>query len=204
MNGFENYLKNLDIKQKAMIYLSIVFVVFIVLNQFVPQLINEQESIQSNIDITQMKILNNSTKKLKSDLVKINKLNLKNEDTLNETKDKINYLMSSLYKVKFAFFREVELAKTLDLLLQESLKKGIDLNYIKNVNENIENTSDLIQYKTSMLIDGIGGYKKVLHFLNYIENLNYLFTMNDIKILEIKESSDVHFSLQVNFYGVGL
>lgn len=204
MNNFEIYLKNLDMKQKVMIYLSVVFVCVIVLNQFLPSLSSEKENLQSNIDTTQMKILNNSTKKLKQDLEKIKTLNLQNIAILNENKDKINYFMSSLYRVKFAFFREVELAKTLDLLLQESLKKNIALNYIKNEDKKVEQISDLIHYKKTMDIDGLGRYQDVLNFINFIENIDFLFTMNDIKINEVEGNSDVHFSLSINFYGVGL
>ena len=103
-----------------------------------------------------------------------------------------------------AFFRESELARSLDELLKESLSKNIKINHIKNSNENVAALSSLVQYKKSMNVDGQGSYKNILEFINYIENLDLLLKITQINLEEISDNSDVHFNLSINFYGVGL
>lgn len=185
MKKFEIYLQNLEKKQKIMIYLSVVLVAVMLLNQILPPLSSTQEELQTNINSMQMEILNNSTKKLKRDLQKIKEESLKTEEKIAEEEAKVNFLMSSLYKVKFAFFTEVELAKSLDLVLKESVKKEIKINYIKNLDDKVGSLSELIGYKKSMQIDGIGDYKNILGFISFIENLELLF-----KIYNATKSQD--------------
>lgn len=204
MNKFEKYLEALDKKQKIMIYLSVVFVAIMILNQILPSLSETQENLQSSISTMQMEILNNSSKKLKRDLDKTQELVVKNEEILDTQKQRVNHLMSQLYKVKFAFFREAELARSLDALLKESVKKDVKINSIKNTDEKIASLSELVHYKKSMSIEGESSYANILEFINYIENLDLLLSIKEVKLEELKEKSGVYFTLQINFFGVGL
>lgn len=204
MNKFENYLKNLTKKHKIMLYLSIVFIAAILLNQFLPALMSTQEELQTNISSMQMEILKNSSKRLKRDLAKIKNESLQTQGESAQEQELVNSLMSNLYKVKFAFFRESELAKALNSLLNESIKRDVKINFIKNLDDKIPNISELIQYKKSMQIDGVSQYRNLLIFINYVEHLDLLFTIQDLKIEQSEDNLGVHFSIILNFYGVGL
>lgn len=204
MNKFIEYFRNLEKKQKYMLYLSVVFVGYMIFNQFVPDMMDKQESLQSDIQTKQMQIIRNSTKKLKAQVAKVQKELLISQENVSMRQERVNYLIGSLYRVKFAFFREEELAKALDLVLQNSIRKNIELAFIKNEDAKIENLSELIQYKKTMLIDGNGEYKQILEFINYIENLELLMSIAEVKLEEAEKKDNVHFSLKVNFYGVGL
>lgn len=204
MNAFENYLLNLDKKNKIMVYLSVVFVALMLLNQLVPPLMSEQEELQNSISSMQLEIVKNASKRLKRDLASVQKQVLEAQTQLDEKKDRTNFLLSGLYKVKFAFFREQELARSLDLLLDESIAQNIDLGFIKNSDAKIANLSNLIAYKKSMRIDGVGSFAHILRFINFVENLDLLFEIKDIKLEQTKDAERVHFSLDLNFYGVGL
>lgn len=204
MNKFIEYFRNLEKKQKYMLYLSVVFVGYMVFNQFVPEMMDKQESLQSDIQTKQMQIIRNSTKKLKAQVAKVQKELLISQENVSMRQERVNYLIGSLYRVKFAFFREEELAKALDLVLQNSIRKNIELAFIKNEDAKIENLSELIQYKKTMLIDGNGEYKQILEFINYIENLELLMSIAEVQLEEAEKKDNVHFSLKVNFYGVGL
>jgi len=204
MSKFIDYFENLEKKHLIMLYLSIVLLGVIVVNLFIPDLMDQKESLQTSIDSKQMKIMQNTTKKLNIDLKRAHN-NLLNQDKKSDIeKEQTNHFMSKLYSIGFVFFRENELAKSLDAILKESLKEHIELNFIKNDNLKVSNLTKLVQYKKSMIIDGTGRYKNILRFIHFIEQGNLVMNIHDVKLEEDLKAQNIHFSLIVDFYGVGL
>lgn len=204
MNKFIDYFENLEKKHLIMLYLSIVLLGVIVVNLFIPDLMDQKESLQTSIDSKQMKIMQNTTKKLNIDLKRAHN-NLLNQDKKSDIeKEQTNHFMSKLYSIGFIFFRENELAKSLDAILKESLREHIELNFIKNDNLKVSNLTKLVQYKKSMIIDGTGRYKNILRFIHFIEQGNLVMNIHDVKLEEDLKAQNIHFSLIVDFYGVGL
>jgi competence protein ComGC len=204
MSKFIDYFENLEKKHLIMLYLSIVLLGVIVVNLFIPDLMDQKESLQTSIDSKQMKIMQNTTKKLNIDLKRAHN-DLLNQDKKSDTeKEQTNRFMSKLYSIGFVFFRENELAKSLDAILKESLKEHIELNFIKNDNLKVSNLTKLVQYKKSMIIDGTGRYKNILRFIHFIEQGNLVMNIHDVKLEEDLKAQNIHFSLIVDFYGVGL
>lgn len=204
MKSFITYMNGLNKKQKIMIYLSVVFVGIMLLNQFLPAQLEQKEELQNNISTMRLEILKNATKKLKRELSQVKELKLEKEAKIDVIKERVNFLMSNLYKVKFAFFAQEELARSLDFILKESIKEKLELNFIKNTQENVPDQSELVVYKKSMLIDGVGEYKNILRFINFVENLDLLMSVQEIKLTEDSEKNGVHFSISLYLYGVGL
>ncbi|MBE0491998.1 MAG: type 4a pilus biogenesis protein PilO [Sulfurospirillum sp.] len=204
MNSFMTYMQNADIKQKFMIYASVLLVSFMLLNQFLPSLIEKQESLESEIASMQMEIVKNSAKRLSRDLAQTKELQLKEASNLEALKERSSFLMANLYKVKFAFFAEKELARALNDLLKESLQKNIQINFIKNTQEKKADISELIGYKKTMIIDGNGSYMDTLKFIHYIENLELLMDIDKISLTQDTQKGGVKFEIIIHMYGVGL
>jgi hypothetical protein len=55
-----------------------------------------------------------------------------------------------------------------------------------------------------MIIDGTGRYKNILRFIHFIEQGNLVMSIHDVKLEEDLKAQSIHFSLIVDFYGVGL
>lgn len=204
MNKTIEYLNNLDKKQLVMLYMCVVFLGYILFNAFISDMLDKQTSLRADIDAKQMKIMSNQPKRLKNQLQKQDRVLLINKDKLQEDTENINHLMSRLYQMKAVFFKEANLAKSLDLILEKSLKQNIQINFIKNSNDKVENLTELVQYKKSMNIDGNGKYKDIVQFIRFIEEQDLLMRLHDIKFEEDTKKQNVHFSLIIDFYGVGL
>jgi hypothetical protein len=204
MSKFVDYFENLEKKHLIMLYLSVVLLGVIVVNLFIPDLMDQKESLQTSIDSKQMKIMQNTTKRLNTDLKRAHNDLLRQNEKFDIEKEQTNRFMSKLYGIGFVFFRESELAKTLDAILKESLKQHIELNFIKNDDLKVSNLTKLVQYKNSMIIDGTGRYKNILRFIHFIEQGNLVMSIHDVKLEEDLKAQSIHFSLIVDFYGVGL
>lgn len=204
MKAFVKYIDSLDKKQKVMIYISVVLLIVVVLNQFLPSMMSKKESLQSDISSMQMQILKNSNKKLKRDLSQVRQTKLKTLEESSELKEKTAYLMSNLYKVEFAFFAQKELARSLDRILDKSLDLDIQLNFIKNMEGQVESLSNLISYKNTLHVDGVGSFKETIRFINFIESLELLMKIEEISLVQSEQKGGVAFSMILHVYGVGL
>lgn len=204
MNKILEYVNNIEKKQLIMLYLIILFIGYMIFNAFVPEMMDKQESLQNDIETKQMKILNNSVKKLNAQVKKFHMSLLEKKEELRVKQEDTNHYIGKLYQIQFAFFREIEFAKSLDLMLKESLKQNIQLNFIKNIDLKVSNLTELIQYKKSIQIDGDGRYANILQFIHFIEQQELLMNLHDITFKEDTKNNTIHFSLMADFYGVGL
>lgn len=204
MNKMMEYFNNIEKKQLIMAYLIVVFVGFMIFNAFIPDMMDKQESLQSDITTKQMKIMSNSVKKLNNQLKRTRVNLLEKQDELQKKQEETNHYIGKLYQVQFAFFKELEFTKSLDLILRASLRQNIQLDFIKNVDLKMPNLTELIQYKKSIQVDGVGRYGDILRFIHFIEEQELLMSFHDITLEEDTKNNTIHFSLVADFYGVGL
>ena len=123
MKAFDNYLKKVDKKQKMMIFASFVIVIGFLLNQFVPPMLERQNQLKDSIETMQLNISKNITAKLKRQLVKNKKKLMSAKEKLDEQKTEIDYIMSNIYKIRYAFFNDMSWVNTLENILDIVLRR---------------------------------------------------------------------------------
>lgn len=109
--------------------------------------------------------------------------------------------MSNIYKIQYATFSEKRWANTLDLILKDSVQRGLDIKYIKSLDLKDESIN-IVKSKKTLGIQGTGNYYDIVKFINYITTLDSLL---DIKssVIELEKTS-LKFTLEIDIYGVGL
>ena len=201
MNKIENYLNNVDKRQKYLIYFMIFALLIYVSVQLIIPLKENQDILQSQIDELQVKLSNNSLKRLKKQRDLKNKKLLILKTKQESEKEKIDYLISGLYKLKYAFYDDKEWAKSIDSILKYSLVRKLKIDFIKS--KDIEDKSNgMLKKKKSLEISGSGNYTDIVAFISYIDNLNTLlkFQKTDIKLSD----KELKFELFIDMYGIGL
>lgn len=202
MNKIENYLKTTPKRQIYLIYFMIFGLIFYGFIQIVMPIKEDIETSRSQINELQVKLTNNSLRRLKKQKIKKNRELLSLKSKKDKQKEEINYLISGLYKLKYAFYDDKEWAKSIDNILQYSLKRNLKIDYIKSAIVNNDKNSGLIEKKRSMEISGSGAYVDIVAFISYIDNLNTLLKFEKMQIkLDEKELT---FKLSIDMYGIGL
>lgn len=202
MNKIEKYLSSIDKKQKYLIYFMIFGLIFYLFVQLMMPVKENIDTLESQISELQTKLINNSLKKLKKrkDLKIKELLVLKSKQ--EKQQEKINNLISGLYKLKYAFYDNKEWAKSLDNILKYSVKRNLKIDYIKSIDVKNSKNSKLLKKKRSLEISGSGNYIDIVAFISYIDNLN---TLLKFKNTQIKlDDKDLKFKLFVDMYGIGL
>ena len=201
MKQFENYLKTADIKQKMMIFISFIIVVGFLLNQFVTPMLSHQTELQDNVDRLQLEISRNLTHKLKKQLSNKTKELLRLKEESEVQKNEINFVMSNIYNIKYAFFNDMRWANTLDDMLRYSVQKNLKVKSLKSIDV-LEDSKNIIKKKKNINIVGIGRYVNILEFMQYIENFDTLLEFNKVDIKLVNDG--VEFNFEISAYGVGL
>ena len=201
MKAFDNYLKKVDKKQKMMIFASFIIVVGFLLNQFVPPMLERQNQLKDSIETMQLNISKNITAKLKRQLVKNKKKLMSAKEKLDEQKTEIDYIMSNIYKIRYAFFNDMRWANTLDNILRFSVQRDLKVSSLKSSDAKDDSTS-IFKLKKNIKLDGIGKYRDILALIQYIENFETLLEFNKIDMNLAKDG--VEFSFEMSAYGVGL
>jgi len=201
MKKFDNYLKEADNKQKGMIFISFFVGVGFLLNQFLSPMLERQLELQENVDRLQLEISKNRTKRLKVQLLKKKKELMKSKEEFQVQRDDINFVMSNIYKIKYAFFSDIHWANTLDNMLKYSVTKNLKIESIKSINI-VDDSKSIIKERKNIKVLGTGNYSDILDYIQYIENFDTLLKFNkvDIKLLNTK----VVFEFEISAYGVGL
>ena len=202
MNNVENYLSKMDKKQRSMVYASVVFVVFMIFNTLATPMVEEQQQLITQIETLQTSIAKNRTHALKKEIALASKELLTHTSEVEAQKEKITFLLSSLYSLKYAFFNEKEFASALDAILQKSINVKLSIDHIKNVALKNEESMRIVKHKKRLEVSGSGGFKEIVSLVNHIENLKMLLSFNSIS-LKAREN-DVSFTLIVDVYGIGL
>ncbi|MFK5882469.1 MAG: hypothetical protein QM482_09675 [Sulfurospirillum sp.] len=203
MSRIETYLISADKRQKYLIYFMIFGLIFYLFVQIIMPMRDEQIVLQSRIDSLQVKLSNNSLSRLKKirDMKTKELLALKSKQ--ENKKENIDYLISGLYKLKYAFYDDKEWAKSMDDILKYSIKRNLKIKYIKSMEVKPEKNNTVILKKRKRLeISGSGNYIDIVAFISYVDNLNALLKFEKTEInLQDKE---LDFKLYIDMYGIGL
>jgi|LGOV01.1.fsa_nt_gb hypothetical protein len=201
MKAFDNYLKTADKNQKLMIFASFIIAVGFLLNQFVPPMLERQSELTDSVETMQLNLSRNTTSRLKKQLSLKKKELMKANESLNEKKAEVNYVMSNVYKIRYAFFNDMRWANTLDDILKYSVQKDLKISSLKSSDAKDGSTS-IFKLKKSIKLDGVGQYGDIMSLIQYIENFETLLEFNSIDMNLVKDG--VEFSFEINAYGVGL
>ncbi len=202
MNKLENFLKIADTKQKTMIILSFLLILGLVLNEIVPPLLLKKERLDADTRSLELKIAKNSIKKFNLKLKQIQKEILTKREVLEKKQEDINYIASKVYEIKYVLFDDLKWTEFLNDILKYSLERNIKNLVIKNKSVN-KATELFLKHKKNVQVSGVGRYRDILLFLQYIENLDVLVAINKID-LEQSNDKKVLFDLELNVYGVEL
>jgi len=201
MKALDNYLKTADKNQKLMIFASFIIAIGFLLNQFLPPMLERQTELKNSVNTLQLSLSKNTTNRLKKQFSKKTKELLIKQEELEVQKNEIDYVMSSVYKIKYAFFNDMRWANTLDNILRFSVIKNLKIESLKS-NDVKDGSIHIFKLKKNIKIDGSGRYADILTLLQYIENFETLLEFKLIDLTLVKDS--VEFSLEINAYGVGL
>ncbi len=201
MKAFDNYLKTADKNQKLMIFASFIIVVGFLLNHFVPPMLERQNELRDTVDTIQLNLSRNTTGKLKKQLLHQNKELMKIKEELQVQKDEVNYVMSNIYKIKYAFFNDMRWANTLDDILKYSVRKDLKINSLKS-NDIVDDSKNIFKLRKNIELNGVGKYADVVSLIQYIENFETLLEFDIIDMSLVKEG--VEFNFKISVYGVGL
>ncbi len=202
MNKIEIYLKNVEKRQKYLIYFMIFGLIIYVFMQLVMPMREEQIVLQSRVDELQTKLINNSLSRLKKRKKSKDRELLVLKSKQEKQKENINHLISGLYKLKYAFYNDKEWAKSIDDILKFSLKRDIEIEYIKSIDIKSEKNSGILKKRKSFEMSGSGNYIDIVAFISYIDNLNTLLQFQKIEIKSDKKG--LKFMLFIDMYGIGL
>ena len=201
MKAFDNYLKTADTNQKLMIFASFIVAVGFLLNQFIPPMMERQTELRDSVDTLQLSLSRNTTSKLKKQLSKKTKELLTAKEKLEVQKDEIEYVMSNVYKIRYAFFNDMRWANTLDNILRFSVEKNLKVSSLKSSDAQ-DGSTNIFKLKKNIKLDGVGRYRDILALVQYIENFETLLEFNKIDMNLVKDG--VEFSFEISAYGVGL
>ncbi|MDD2383686.1 MAG: hypothetical protein PHN18_05805 [Sulfurospirillaceae bacterium] len=202
MSKFENYLLNVDKKQKIMIYIIVIIVLLFIVNFITVPMREELDGLESNIARVEQSIAKNSVNSLKKEIALKSKELLSINNEIEKQKEISTGLLSKLYTLKYAFFNEKEFANSLDEMLKKSLNAHLRIDFIKSINVPKEDTMKLLKHKKRLEIGGTGEYKEIVSFIHHIEQLEAVLKFSSIRIESLNET--VKFLLIVDIYGVGL
>ena len=202
MNKIEKYLTSVNKRQKYLIYLMIFGFIFYIFIQVMMPLKQNIDILQSRIGELQVKLSNNSLGKLKRQKSLKKKELLSLESKKDKQKEDINFLISKLYRLKYAFYDKKEWAKSIDDILRYSLVRNLKIEYLKSFDTKETTNSGLLKQKGTLEISGSGNYTDIVAFVSYIDNLNALLQFES---MEIKlANAGLRFKLKIDMYGIGL
>ncbi len=199
---FDNYIKNLPKSQLYMLYFVIILIAISLFYNFVPDMANRKDLLQTNVATLKKNIKINSIERLDRAFKNDNLIFLKQKNNFLKQKEQIRFLMSKLYGLEFAFFDEKEWVRMLDNMLRQSLKYNIKIKYVKNSNSIQNKNKSLIKKKKHVEIAGVGNYEDIVKYMHFIESLPVLLKFDDVKFVGNKGKVD--FDMSFDTYGIGL
>jgi len=200
MNKMEEYLKNLDIKQRYMMFILIFGIIIYGSIQIIMPMINQEKFLHNKIKRLQKKVKHDSLSNIQKELKSKKKKLLVLKTKVNDLEEKLNYLLSGVHKLKYTFDNKDNWAKDINLILSDSIKRNITINYIRNKNISDKKHKNILRKLKSIEISGIGNYVDIIAFISYIDNLKSLlrFTRVDINLVNEK----VKFKIDIDMYGI--
>jgi len=202
MNKIEKYLNTIETRQKYLIYLMIFGFIFYIFIQGLMPLLDSRDTLQKSVENLQVKLSRNSLGRLKRQLAVKNKEFLSLKSKQEKQKEDIDFFISGLYKLKYAFYDDKEWAKSMEDILSNSLRRNLKIEYIKTKDVKNQNTKNILKKKKTLEISGSGNYVDIVAFISYIDNLNTLLKFTSTKI-ELS-NKELKFKLFIDMYGIGL
>ncbi len=201
MKLLESYLETADKNQKMMILIIFIILLGLLLNHFVPPMLEQRSESKQSIYSMQLSLSKNSVKKLERELAKKQEELMTKKENLSKEKASINYSISNLYKIKHAFFNDKRWVNTLDDILRFSVKNNLKIDSLKS-SDAVDNLANILKHKKNIELSGVGSYVDIVSLIQYIENFETLLSFNSIEMTLAKEG--VEFSFDLNAYGIGL
>lgn len=202
MNNFETNLRKMSVRHIIMVYSIIIFLVIFTINILSSPLNEKKETLISEIETLHVRISNNKNGILKKEISTLSNELVLLKNKVEIEKEKITFLIDSLYKIKYAFFNENEFANTLDEVLKSSITTKLNINYIKNLPLGVDENIFLLKHKKRLEISGSGGYKEILMLMNHIRNLDMLMKLENLLLSSSEET--VTFKFTIDLFGIGL
>lgn len=203
---FEKSFENLSLTHKVLIYLLVPLFMGMVLFKIVlPYLDEEEERIKGEMEILKNDIEYNDPKILKKRIETLKKEFLRKKTLQERLKNDYLLLESKLHSLSFRV-DDQKIANILNLLLEESLRLDLEIEYIKPVSPKDEKeekkSGKRVVLKKEIDIKGLGDFASIVYFLHFIEEIDVL---SDIKKVELKkEKEKVSFFFKWLIYGVDL
>ncbi|MDD3325270.1 MAG: hypothetical protein PHN38_09155 [Sulfurospirillaceae bacterium] len=202
MNKFENFLATCGGRQRAMVYFIVFVVGAFLISQIAYPIQLEVDGLNSSIATVESNMAKDKTARTKVLIASKEKELAILKDRVEKQKEEISFLVSNLYKLRFAFFNEKEFAQSLDDILKKSVNNNLKIDYVKNVEFKLDAPKELLGQKKRLEIAGQGSYKEVVEFVGFIENLEALLKFTKITLVSDKDA--VKFTLVLDIYGIGL
>jgi len=195
-------LENLSIQKRIMVYLAI-FISILILSWF---LISEEmntklENSQNTIVSLEKDLKKNSIKSLEKEIKKRKKKSLILEEKNTNIHFKNQFIQTKLESLGFIFYDEMGIAQLLDKILQKSIEKNIDIQFIDSKDKNIIFITHVLE-KQAITVNGHGSFKNIISLIQYIDSFSALLRIKKISV-DI-EGDQTTFSLDISHYGVEL
>ncbi len=201
MKKLDEYLKTADKKQKLMLVALFIMIVGFSFNEFVVPMVEQNGALEEHIEEMKLKVSEKEITKLKKQLASKNKKLMKQRDDLEIKKDEMDYVISNIHKIKYAFFDDIQWANSLDDILKFSVKKSIKILSLRSSDAK-EDLQNILKLQKHIVIDGSGRYVDIVALIQYIEQFETLVDFNSIDIS--LAGGSVKFSFDLSVYGVGL
>jgi len=202
MNKIEDYLNKADKRQRYLIYFMLFGLIFYIFFQIMSPMKESDESLRVEVDGLQSKLARNSLKRLKRQRDKRKKELLELKTKMGSKKEYVSYLVSQLYKLKYAFYDDKEWAKSINDILHYSVLRNLQIDYIKSYDVKKDGSKVILKKRKSLEIGGSGSYIDIVAFVSYIDNLNRLLKFQKMQLL--LDDKKLKFKLIIDMYGIGL
>ena len=177
---FENYLKKVDKKEKAIIHLiPITLICSLVYFIVIPIQEERLKSLDTKIDNIHNIIKLKSPKNIKNKIKKTDEKIVLYKAKYSEKKDELLYLYSYLTNLESLEFDARKWTKALDEMLKKSIKLGIDITLIKNSNANkVKRLQKSIVAKKFVQLQGKAYYSQLLKYIAFFSFYSFIYLIN--------------------------
>ncbi len=214
--AFEEELKFFSPAKRKMIYIMpsilIGILVMVLIYEDTTRAIEYEKARSREL---QQKIANNSIPLLKAKIAKVEKeiKKMKGDILLTETNNL--QIEAKLKELKFAFYDDLGFANNVKSILKASKDLNLTINYLKTKlptppkkgkNRSVKkksNSDGYIKLIKNVEIDGVGKFKNIVTFIQFIEAINTLHDFSIIKI-ELDKKYNIHFYFLLDQYGIEL
>ena len=199
----ESQLEDLGAAKRYVMYLLLLFLgVYFSWMLSGEDLALEIEAAQEKKASLEQKLSQNSIPSLKKAIERKEFQNLTLEDELLNLHFAEQFLQTKLQSQDFIFFDQEGYADILDRILRHSVVLNLRIDIIQSM-QGEEDYSEQIREMRKVTIKGEGEFREILKLLQYIESLNTLLYLQNLKV-EVNSENATAFSFELSNYGVAL